>query len=120
MSLEWQLLVDLNEQLRHVTDPLQLQDVAVRAIGEHLRAIRVNYSQVNEKEFFIVRSYCDRVPPLPSPGSRSMWGKAILEACTAGNTVTVNDVASDSRLTRVERDGLIDHQIRAFVGTPLI
>ena len=120
MSLEWQVFVAINEQLRPLKDPVQMQELAVRLLGDHLRASRVNYSHVDEHQFFIVRSYCDGVPPLASPGSRAMWGKAVLAACSTGETVAVDDVAADARLTDAERDGLISRQIKAFVGTPLI
>jgi hypothetical protein len=34
MSVEWNFLVTLNEQLRPLKDPVEIQQVAVRLIGE--------------------------------------------------------------------------------------
>jgi len=118
--MDWNFFVTLNEQMRPLTDALQLQELAVRALGEHLRASRVNYSRVDQDQFHVMRSYCHGVPPLKSPGPRTMWGKAILAACTNGETVAVNDVLTDQRLSESEREGLIAHQVGAFVGAPLI
>src|SRR5690348_16664681 len=120
MSLEWQLFVQLNERMRPMTDPLELQELTVRAVGEHLRANRVCYSSVRDDVFVVTRSYCNGVRPLPSPGSRTVWGKAILETCATGETVTVDDVDTDPRLTEAERAGLRAYDVRAFVGVPLI
>ena len=36
MSAEWRFLITLNEHLRPLKDPVAIQDVAVRLIGEHL------------------------------------------------------------------------------------
>ena len=46
MSVEWPFLITLNEQLRPLKDPVAIQEVAVRLIGEHLHANRVNYAGV--------------------------------------------------------------------------
>src|SRR5689334_15108559 len=119
MSTEWQLFVSLNEQMRPLTDPRQLQELAVNTIGRHLHASRVNYSRVDASRFHVIRSYCDGVPPLTG-GQRSMWGVAILAECAGGSTVVITDVATDARLTTAERDGLVAHQCRSLVATPLI
>ena len=36
MSAEWQFLITLNEQLRPLKDPVEIQDVAVRLLGENI------------------------------------------------------------------------------------
>ena len=46
MSVEWQFLITLNEQLRPLKDPIAIQEVAVRLIGQHLQASRVNYAHI--------------------------------------------------------------------------
>ena len=56
MSAEWQFLLKLNERLRPLRDPVEIQELAVRLIGEHLQASRVNYAQVEGDEFVIRRS----------------------------------------------------------------
>ena len=73
VSTEWQFLITLNEQLRPLTHPVAIQEVAVRLIGEHLDASRVHYAHIDGDEFVVSRSYADGVPPLagrgPSPSS---------------------------------------------------
>src|SRR5262245_53917591 len=120
MSVEWNFLVSLNERLRPLKDPAEIQEVAVRLIGEHLHANRVNYAHVDGEEFVIIRSYVDGVPPLAARGSVTRFSKAIVAGCRHGETVAVDDVNTDARFTEAERARLAANQIAAFIGTPLI
>ena len=94
--------------------------MAVRLIGEHLRANRVNYAHIDGDQFVITRSYVDGVPPFGARGPVARFGKAIVDACRRGETVAVNDVRTDSRFTETERDELLAGKTAAFLGTPLI
>jgi GAF domain-containing protein len=120
MSVEWHFLIALNEQLRPLKDPVAIQEVAVRMIGEHLHASRVNYALIDGDQFVISRSYIDGVPPFAGRGSVARFGKAIVGACRRGETVVVNDVNTDPRFTDAEREQLLARQTAAFVGAPLI
>jgi hypothetical protein len=81
MSTEWQFLITLNEQLRPLKDPVAIQEVAVRLIGEHLHASRVTYAHIDGDEFVISRSYADRVPAFAGRGSVARFGNAVVGAC---------------------------------------
>ena len=74
MSTEWQFLVTLNERISPLRDPVQIQEVALRLLGEHLQASRVNYAQVDGNEFVIRRSYARGVKPSPSRRSVTRLG----------------------------------------------
>ena len=120
MSAEWQFLITLNEQLRALEDPVAIQDVAVRLIGEHLHANRVDYAHIDGDAFVVSRSYANGVPP---PAGRSLltrFGTAIVDACRRGETVTVEDVRTDPRFTAAEREQLLAGDTVAFVSTPVI
>ena len=114
------LSITLNEQLRPLKDPVEIQEVAVRLIGEHLHASRVNYAHIDGDEFVISRSYADGVPPFAGRGSVARFGKAIVDACRRGETVAVDDVNTDPRFTDAEREQLLAGETAAFVGAPLI
>ena len=68
MSVEWHFLITLTERLRPLKDPVEIQDVAVRLLGEHLHASRVNYADIDGHEFVISRSYADGVLPTAGRG----------------------------------------------------
>jgi PAS domain S-box-containing protein len=121
MSAEWEFMVALNERLRPLKDPVEIQETVVRLVGEHLHANRVNYSQVDGDEFVITQSYAAGVPP-PSSGRAPLgrFGQTILDACRRGETVVVHDAASDPRFGEAERAQLLARQIAASIGVPLI
>ena len=120
MSLEWNFLVTLNEQLRPLKDPVEIQEIAVRLIGEHLHASRAHYAQIDGDEFVILRSYADGVKPFTGRGSVTQFGNATLDACRRGETVVVDNANTDPRFTDVDRERLLAVKTAAFVGTPLI
>jgi len=120
VSTEWAFLITLNEQLRPLKDPVEIQEVAVRMIREHLHASRVDYAHIDGDEFVISRSCGDLVPPLSGRGPVARFGTALVDACRRGETVTVEDVATDPRFTAAEREQLLAGQIVAFVGAPLL
>jgi PAS domain S-box-containing protein len=120
MSVEWEFLIRLNEQLRPIKDAAESKAVAVRLIGEHLHASRVHFAHIDGDEFVISRSYTDGVPAFPGRGPIARMGQAIVDACRRGETVTVDDVKTDPRFTAAEREQLLAGETAAFVGAPLI
>ena len=62
MSSDWQFLVTLNERLRSLRDPNQIQEVSVGLLGEHLQASRLSYAQIEGDDFVITRSYPRGMP----------------------------------------------------------
>src|SRR5262245_32468742 len=120
MSVEWHFLVTLNERLRPLKDPVEIQEAAVRLIGEHLQVSRVNYAQIEGDEFVIRRSYARGVAPFAGRGPVARFGKAVVDACRRGETVAVSDVQTDSRFTDTDRAQFLASEIAAFVAAPLI
>src|SRR3954471_14008957 len=116
MSDEWLFLVTLNERLRPLTDPVQIQEVAVGLICEHLQASRVNYTQIEGNEFVIRRSNVRGVAPLAGRGDPTLFGASIVDAYRRGETVVVSDVHTDPRFTDAERAQLLTNGISALLG----
>src|SRR5689334_9098138 len=115
-----QFLVTLNDRLRPLRDPVEIQDVAARLLGEHLRVNRVIYAELHGDEFVIVHSYRDGVEPFSASGRVAALGEALLEAYRRGETVTVDNVETDARFTDSERASLIANEIAAFVRVTVI
>ena len=120
MSTEWQFLVTLNERLGPLRDPLQIQDVAVRLLGEHLQASRVNYAQIEGHEFVIRRCHARGVQPSAGRSPVARLGQNIADACRRGETVVVSDLHADPRFADAERAPVLAAEIAAFVEVPLI
>src|SRR5436305_998942 len=120
MSNEWHFLVTLNERLRALKDPVEIQELAVRLLGEHLQASRVVYAQIEGHEFLITRSYVRGVAPFDDDGHLARFGKTIVDACRRGETVVVSDAGTDARFIDADRAQLLASEIAALVGVPLI
>src|SRR6059058_4841461 len=67
-------LLRLSDALRPLSDPLDVQEVAARLLGEHLRVNRVGYAQLEDRAFVIRREYISGVAPLA--GHRAPGGFA--------------------------------------------
>src|SRR6267142_1125469 len=120
MSTECQFLVTLIERLRPLQDPVQIQDVTVRLIGEHLQASRVNYAQIEGNEFVIRRSYARGAQPSAGRRPVARLGQNIADAYRRGKTVVVSDVHTDPLFADAERAQLLATEIAAFIEVPLV
>jgi PAS domain S-box-containing protein len=116
---EWPLLVALDHGLRRVSDPVELQQVATRLLGELLGANRVTCAEIAGNEFVVRCSYLNGVAPLAERGSLAFFGEPVLDAFGRGETIAVGDVGRDGRFTAAERGRLLDNEIAAFVAVLL-
>jgi len=115
-----QFLVTLNDALRPMSDPSEVQETAARMLGEHLRVTRAGYAEVDGREYIIRREYKSGVAPLVGQGPIGTFGAALREAYLRGETVVVTDVQTDPRFTEVERIRMQNRQIAAFIGVTLL
>ena len=118
-------LLTLSDALRPLIDPVEIQTVAVRVLGERLGARRALYGDIESKEdsdYYVVGpQYC--APGVPSViGSFRVddFGAKLFDDCRAGRTVVVADVASEAKLTDRERAAYPAAGVRAYVVVPLI
>src|SRR5262249_19625771 len=63
-ELRLEFLLRLNDALRPLSDPGDVQETAARMLGEHLLVNRVGYAEVEGREYIIRREYAHGVPPL--------------------------------------------------------
>jgi PAS domain S-box-containing protein len=113
-------LLKLNDAIRPLGDPAAVQETTARLVGEHLRANRVGYAEIDGREFVVRREYSSGVPPMLGPIPPNTFGAELVEAYQRGETVVVNDAHSDPRFTEEERGNLRARHIAAFVGVTLI
>ena len=112
-------LLRLNDALRPLIDPVEMQDVTARLLGEHLRVNRVSYATVDGEEFIVTTSYENGVPPYRGREPINTFGEALREACKGGESFAVSDVRTDARFTDAERASLLANEIAALVGVML-
>src|SRR5215471_298298 len=107
-------LLRLNDVLRPLSDPVEVQSVTVRLLGEHLGVNRVAYSVIEGDDFIVTADYNHGVAPFRGRRPMADFGAALLEAYRRGESVMVRDVRADPRLTEAERANLVRHGITAF------
>ena len=113
-------LLKLTDALRPISDPLDVQEVAARLLGERLEVNRVGYAELEDHAYTIRREYVRGVPSLARLGPTGTFGAALRDAYRRGETVVVNDVPNDPRFTDAERISMQEKQIAAFVGVMLV
>jgi PAS domain S-box-containing protein len=112
-------LLRLNDTLRPLHDPSDVQEAAARLLGDHLQVSRVGYAEIQGREYVIRSEYVRGVRPLAGNGPVGAFAPSLLEAYRRGEAVVVNDVRTDPRLTDSERTALGAMEIAAFVGMTL-
>lgn len=113
-------LLQLNDALRPLSDPSEVQATAARLVGEHLRVNRAGYAEIHDREYVIRREYVSGVAPLVGHGPVGTFGAALRELYRRGEPVIVTNVATDPRFTDPERTTMHARQIAAFVGVTLL
>jgi signal transduction histidine kinase len=118
-------LLRLSDVLRPLADPLEVQAVASRVLGEHLQVSRAVYASVEPCEdsdyYVIFQDY--HVPEVPSLVGRHRaddFGATLFNEMRAGRTLAVADVATEPRLSEQERRAYGAISARAYIGVPLI
>src|SRR5215472_1856265 len=113
-------LLRLSDTIRPLSDPLAIQEVTARLVGEHLHVNRVGYADIEGTDFITRLDYANGVAPFQGRGPVAIFGASLLEAYRRGEPVAVNDVCSDPRLTESERAVLLANDIAAFAGEMLL
>lgn len=116
-------LLELSDKLRPLASSLEIQKTAASLIGAKLNTDRVIYAEIigAEDEYLIARNYLASEEVIPVIGNfpAAPFGKWLMDEAKAGNTVVINDVVTDQRLTNIERDAFCKIGVRAFITTPL-
>jgi PAS domain S-box-containing protein len=112
-------LLQLNDALRPLGDPVEIQNVTVRLLGEHLGVNRVAYSVIDGDEFIVTADYNHGVAPLRGRWSIAAFGARLLDEYRRGETVISSNVSTDPRLTDAERAAQLNHGVAAFLRVML-
>lgn len=115
-----EFLLKLSDALNQLADPIEIQSVASRVLGEHLAVNRVAYFEVREDDYVVERDYVNCAMNLSGRYPVSSFGSGLLSAYQNGETVSAEDVTVDEQLSRTEQAGFAAIQTRAYIGVPLI
>lgn len=113
-------LLALGDALRPHGDPVTLQAVASRVLGEYLGAQRVAYFEIRGDDYCIERDYTDGVATIAGRRPVASFGALLLERYRNGRIAVGHDVANDATLSAEERAAYAQVEVGAYIGVPLI
>lgn len=117
-----QLLVELGDQLRRLTDPQAAMAVACELLGRHLGAGQVAYAEIDESQQFalVERAWTDgSIVSIDGRHRMTDFGAALAEALKQGQTVAINDMRTDSR-TAASYEAFERLGLNATIGVPML
>lgn len=114
-------LLQLSDALRPLSDPLEIQEAAMRVLGEQLNVDRVLYGSVDNSENHVISDNYVRgdFPKLVGLFPVSSFGE-VTEWLRKGETIAVEDMNTDERLSEATRAAFLEAGVSATVGVPLV
>lgn len=113
-------LLALNDALRPLGDPLEIQATASRLLCEQLDASRVAYFELRGDEYVIERDHVDGVMSIAGRYPVASFGRRLLESYRNGRIAVCSDVSTDASLSPAERAAYASVDVGAYIGVPLI
>ncbi len=111
----------LDDALKTIEDPVQIQFTACRVLGEHIGVSRVLYGDIiDEKVCVISRDYVNGVPSLACTLNAADFGQFTVDHYKSGLPVIIDDVSTDDRLSEEERNAFHPIQTAANMSLGLI
>lgn len=112
-------LLELTDALKPLSDPIEIQETASRLLGEHLKADRVGYFEIEGDDCVIRRDYAPSAPHLFGRFPVAAFGNWLISAYQTGRMVVMNNIAEEP-LTPDERESYFGIQVQAQISMPLI
>jgi PAS domain S-box-containing protein len=115
-------LLQLNDRLRALEDPAEIQYQAARALCQRLGASRVGYAEDQQDGEMVVvtRNYTNGVPGIEGRYRYADYSGELLRELSAGRTLACYDIAADSTLTAAQQEAHARLQLGATVNVPLV
>ncbi|HSL69464.1 MAG TPA: GAF domain-containing protein, partial [Longimicrobiales bacterium] len=115
-------LIALNDRLRPLRDPLEIQDEAVRVLGERLGTDWVHYTEFEGDFSYSTVHTNDVRSGAPSVVARHPMGnfRPLIDELRAGRTVAVEDLQMTPLVASEGRTQYAQFGLRAFVGAPIV
>jgi PAS domain S-box-containing protein len=115
------LLVHLDDAVRGLVTAGETTSTASRMIGEYLGADRCAYATVDgEGTCMVTGTFTHGVHGVARRYRLSSFGTAFERLLSAGQPVVVRDVATEERLSPIERAWYLAAAIRGFVAVPIL
>jgi PAS domain S-box-containing protein len=112
-------LLALNDALRPLADPKDIQRTATQVLGRHLKASRIVYTQITDSEYVIEADYVDGVASMAGRYRIDSFGPNKIAAYEEGVTRVVPDSALDVFNDPDALKNFAALGVQAGIGVPL-
>ena len=115
-------LLKLSDALRPVGDPIAIQEVATRVLGERLGAARVLYAEMapDEENLVIHRDFTEGVASIAGSYRLSDFGTPTAATLKRGNILAIGDVRADPEMSDADRAAFDAIAVRAHLEIPSV
>ncbi|MDT0690290.1 PAS domain S-box protein [Salegentibacter sp. F188] len=115
-------LLELNDALRPLEDPNEIQFTAMQFLGKHLEVNRAFYAEVLEDEdtFLANKGYLNGVSAVPYKTKISDFDSDIRDILKKGRTLVVNNMLEDLEITENKKAIIEATGVQALIGVPLV
>jgi len=113
--------VVLNDALRPLGDPNEIQARALRVLGEHLQVDRVLYAEIDadDETVVVADNYVNGVPKIVGRLPLSAFEQSG-ERLRAEQRLVISDVVADKNLAEADRASLTELGVVSTIGVPLV
>lgn len=115
-------LLKLNDALRPLGDPMEIQYTAMQILGAHLKVNRAYYAEAMEDEDTLQSrpGYLYNVGPVAPEGKLTDFDEDIRKILLEGKTLVLDDVIGELDLPEEIKEAVIEGQMLAAIGVPLV
>ena len=113
-------LLALSDALRPLGDAKDIQRVAARLLGQHLRANQVHYAETVDDVVVIDQGYGNGLPPMVGRFRYQDFGEALVATYRAGRTAVCRDVTSDRTVSKAAVTAILGAGFKAYIAVPLL
>lgn len=114
------LRVALDDALRPLTAPVEIQATAARVLGEHLGANQVHYGETLGDYVYISQGYGNGLPPMVGRFRFMDFGERLIAGYRQGHTQVSHDIDHDPTITAAERAVIASAGFHAYIAVPLM
>lgn len=113
-------LLKLSDEVRNIADPVKVQEIASRLLGEHLAANQVHYGETVGEVVVIHQGWGNGLPPMVGTFRQQDFGKRLHEGYRAGITQFTDNIHTDLTITEAERKVIAGAGFNAYVAVPYL
>lgn len=113
-------LLKLNDAIRPLASPQEIQAVSADLLGKYLGANQAHYGEVVGEYVHVYHSYAAGLPPMTGSFRHQDFGQQTIAGFRAGQVQVCANTTTDQNLSEAKRTVLASAYMGAYVAVPLV